>query len=135
MDDRLILSKLDNSRLAEVLRDSAGSLSGHVRTELVGKLRRATLVEPTQIPPCIVTMNSRILLVSNNWGRPREFYLVYPYDANYLSDKMSITSSIGVQLLGCREGATLNLSQGGANIALHILGLTYQPEAAKHWHR
>ena len=135
MEGRLILSKLDSSRLAEILRGKVGLSSAHVRAELSTKLRQATLVEPTQIPSCIVTMNSRILLVFGDWGPPREFHLVYPNDANCLADKMSVMSSIGTQLLGGREGDTLHLSQGGKELLLQIVGLTYQPEAAKHWHR
>ncbi len=135
MGEPLILSMLDYSRLSDVLRRKAGASSAANRASLAEKLRRGTLVEPPQIPPYVVTMNSRILLVSTLWGGPRECGLFYPEDANCLEDGISIMSTIGVHLLGCREGATMQFAHGGNLLSLHVLGLTYQPEAARHWHR
>src|SRR5512133_709722 len=104
---RLVLSKLDHLRLAEVLRKSARESTSYVRAELSTKLRRAELCDPHQIPPQLVTMNSRALLLADYWQVPREFSLVYPHDANCLDDRVSVMSPLGVQLLGAEEGVTL----------------------------
>jgi len=135
MDVGFILSKLDRCRISEVLRPKSDASSGVTRSKLSEKIRHATLVEPSQIPPYVVTMNSRILLASSLWGGPRECDLVYPQDANCLEGGISIMSMMGVNLLGCREGCAIQFSQGGRILHLQLLSLTYQPEAARDWHR
>lgn len=132
---RLVLSKLDHFRLAEVLKNSVRESTSYVRAELSAKLQRAELYDPQQIPPQLVTMNSRALLLSDYWQVPREFSLVYPRDANCLDDRISVMSPLGVQLLGAEEGATLPVWDKMRSFRIRLLGLTYQPEAQKHWHR
>lgn len=131
---RLIVSKLDRFRLAEVLRKSIRDSTAYARTELKAKIRRAKLYDPAQVPPQVVTMNSRAILLSERWGTPRECALVYPEDANCLEDQISVMSPLGVQLLGAVEGVTFNVWERQRSFQICVLGLTYQPEAHKDWH-
>jgi regulator of nucleoside diphosphate kinase len=80
-------------------------------------------------------MNSRALLVADSWPEPRECHLVYPDEANCLEDRISVLSPLGVRLLGCHEGETIQVWNGRRAMRVYLAGLTYQPEAAKHWHR
>jgi regulator of nucleoside diphosphate kinase len=129
------VSKLDRFRLAEVLRSSIRDSTAYARAELAAKIRRAKLCDPAQIPAQVVTMNSRAVLLSERWATPRECALVYPEDANCLEDQISVMSPLGVQLLGAEEGATLSVWDKHRSFQICILGLTYQPEAQKDWHR
>jgi regulator of nucleoside diphosphate kinase len=131
---RFILSKLDRLRLSALLRDSRRVPLRNVHAELSKKIERATLCEPDQIPSAVVTMNSRAWLVSEHWG-PRECSLVYPEDADRLRDRVSVLSPFGVQLLGAREGELIRVPFDETGVEFQLLGLTYQPEAQKHWHR
>jgi regulator of nucleoside diphosphate kinase len=130
----LILSTLDRARLTEVLSKHTRESTAYVRTELVDKIRRAKLCAPTEIPPEIVTMNSRALLLTDRWPRPREYYLVYPKNENCLEQRISVLSPLGVALLGIREGTDLQVWDGKRVIDVLLVSLTYQPEAQKHWH-
>lgn len=132
---RLMVSKLDHLRLAGVLEKSIRDCTAYVRAELCAKIKRAKLCEPAQMPPHVVTMNSRALLLSERWRAPRECALVYPEDANCFEDQISVMSPLGVQLLGAEEGATLTVWDKHRSFQVCVLGLTYQPEAHKDWHR
>jgi regulator of nucleoside diphosphate kinase len=132
---RLIVSKLDRFRLTEMLRKSIRGSSAYLRAELKTKILRAKLCEPAQIPARVATMNSRALLLSERWPAARECTLVYPEDANCLEDQISVMSPLGVQLLGAEEGATLSVWDRQRSFQIWVLGLTYQPEAQRHWHR
>lgn len=131
---RLILSKIDRFRLIAMLRKWNRAPLVYLRAELASKLARATVYHPAQIPPAVITMNSRALLSSEHWGT-RECSLVYPEDANCLQDHVSVLSPLGVQLLGALEGTMIQVSNAIRSFEVCLVGLTYQPEAHKHWHR
>jgi len=133
--ERLIISTVDGVRITDVLARSARSSSVHVRLELASKLRQAELCEPARIPPKVITMNSRALLLTDRWFVPRECHLVYPDDANCLEDRISVMSPLGMRLLGCHEGSRFDVWNGKRLLRVCIVGVTYQPEAEKHWHR
>ncbi len=132
---RVILSKLDRSRLSNMLHRCAAAPRAQLHAELSNKMSAATICEPAQIPPAVTTMNSRVLLLSECWRGARACSLVYPEDANSLDDRVSVLSPLGVQLLGAREGATLRVSNRNAAFEVSLLGVIYQPEANKHWNR
>ncbi len=92
------------------------------------------LCPPTQIPPEVTTMNSRVLMLTERWSGPRECYLVYPQDENCLEQRISVLSPLGAALLGLREGTGFHVWNGKRVIDVLLVGLTYQPEAQKHWH-
>lgn len=134
MVQQYILSTLDSTRLADALAKHARASTAYVRTELAGKLRRAHLCPPAQIPPEVITMNSRALLLTDRWTGPRECYLVYPRDENCLEQRISVLSPLGAALLGLREGTGFQMWNGKRVVDVLLVGLTYQPEAQKHWH-
>lgn len=133
MASRTILSTLDRVRLRSALAKRARNSTSVVRTALVAKLRSAILLEPTEIPPEVTTMNSRVLLLSDRWPEPREWRLVYPGEENCLEQCVSVLSPLGVSLLGARESSTFQVWNGRTPFDVLLAGLTYQPEAEKHW--
>ena len=130
----LIVSRLDCDRLDALLDalPSAGPDSHRLREEL----DRADIVEPDQVPPDVITMNSVIRFVDEDSGVEREIALVYPREADGSADRVSILAPVGSALLGLRVGATIAWPlPGGRATRLRVLALTYQPEAAGELHR
>jgi regulator of nucleoside diphosphate kinase len=78
-------------------------------------------------------MNSRVLLLTNRWAAPRECALVYPENENCLEQRISVLSPLGTAMLGSREGATFKVWNARRLLEVLLVGLVYQPEAAKHW--
>ncbi|MDC8014109.1 nucleoside diphosphate kinase regulator [Tahibacter soli] len=130
----LIVSRLDCDRL-DTLLDNAQS-AGLDTDGLRRELDRADIVEPAQMPPDVITMNSVIRFVDENSGAEREVTLVYPRDADGSAERVSILAPVGSALLGLRVGARIAWPlPGGRTTQLRVLAVPYQPEAAGDRHR
>ena len=101
----LIVSRLDCDRLDALLDalPSAGPDTHRLREEL----DRADIVEPDQVPPDVITMNSVIRFVDEDSGVEREIALVYPREADIARGRVSVLSPVGMALLGLRIGQTI----------------------------
>jgi DNA-binding transcriptional LysR family regulator/transcription elongation GreA/GreB family factor len=91
---------------------------------LLHALSRTEIVSASNMPPSIVTMNSRCACRDGS-GREREASLVYPWDAG--EGRISVLSPLGEAMLGAPVGAEL---VGGVSVE----AIRYQPEAAGDHH-
>lgn len=97
---------------------------------LESELARARVVEPHEIPPDVVTMNSRVRFLDESTGQEREATLVYPKDADPAAGKISVLAPVGAALIGMRAGETIDWPlPNGRSKRLKILAVTWQPEA------
>lgn len=97
--------------------------------ELLGaELDRANVVEPTQVPPDVVTMHSRAAF--RFAGKEIEATLVYPGEEDVTNGCISISTPVGAALLGLSAGQTIDVvRRGGRHLDLTVLRVAYQPEA------
>lgn len=93
------------------------------------ELDRAQAVRPEEIPPDVVTMNSKLRMTDLSSGEERIVTLVYPDQAND-ADRISILSALGTALLGYRVGDEIRWEMPAGSLHLRIEELLYQPEAA-----
>lgn len=132
---KIILSSSDYGRLDDLL----GSLPDDAfagKDALEKELERAEVVEPDQVPPNVVTMNSTARFAIE--GSDEEFCLtlVYPHGIDGSSDKISILAPVGSALLGLSEGDKLQWPRpGGGTMTVRVVEVTYQPERAGEFHR
>ena len=99
---------------------------------LQGELERAHIVEPTAIPPDVVTMNSRVRLTDAETDEEQVYTVVFPSDANVEQRKISVLAPIGTAILGYRVGDMVEWRVPGGIRKLRIEEILYQPEAAGH---
>jgi regulator of nucleoside diphosphate kinase len=100
---------------------------------LTAELDQAVVVGPDEVPPDVVTMNSRVRL--RDGRRTWVMTLVFPEDANPEEGSISVLAPLGAALLGFRVGQTVTFRvPGGAERACDILSVLYQPEAAGDLH-
>jgi regulator of nucleoside diphosphate kinase len=100
---------------------------------LARELDQAVVVGPDEVPPDVVTMNSRARL--RDGRRTWIMTLVFPEDAVPEEGAISVLAPLGAALLGCRVGQTVSFRvPGGAERACDILSVLYQPEAAGDLH-
>lgn len=124
----ITLSRLDADRLEQLL-EAMGDKSFPASVELEKEIARARIVEPTQIPPTVVTMNSTVRFKVTSSDAEFSLTLVYPKDADGSSDKISILAPVGSALLGLNEGDEITWpAPGGQPIRVRIIEVTYQPE-------
>jgi regulator of nucleoside diphosphate kinase len=134
MRPNITVSSLDIARLEALLDDlpSAQDTDFH----LLDELGRADIVDPEEVPPNVVTMNSTVRFAIDR--PPREFCmtLAYPKDVAFGSDRLSVLSPIGSALIGLSVGDTIEWARpDGELFQLTVLELLYQPEREGELHR
>lgn len=125
----LVLTTLDHERLTALV---AGLPPGHpVAEPLAAELDRADIVEPHDLPPDVVTMNSRVVIEDVDSGERREVTLVYPAAADFAAGRLSVSAPVGAALIGLRAGATIPwVMPDGRTRQVRAVQVTWQPEAA-----
>lgn len=130
----ITISRRDLERLERHLdSDTVNALPGcgMLREELI----RANVVEPEDIQPDIVTMNSTVRFVDEEAGKEYELTLVYPDHAG-APGTVSIFAPVGSALLGLSIGQTIEWQvPGGRQLRLRVDAVINQPEAQKQFHR
>jgi regulator of nucleoside diphosphate kinase len=130
----VIVSRLDLERLELLLESDAYRRLPGVDA-LRSELDRATVVEPTEVPPEVVTMNSTVRFIDDSTGSKFELTLVYP-EAGGSSEKVSILAPVGSALLGLSVGQSIFWQvPGGRRLLLRVLEVVRQPEAMGQYHR
>ena len=131
----IVISSLDAQRLENLLASVRGSdFPG--RDELEAELARADVVEPEEIPPTVVTMNSTVRFKVLPGGQAFELTLVYPKDADGSGSRISILAPVGSALLGLSQGDEIEWPKpDGGVMRVRIEEVTYQPERAGEYHR
>ncbi|MGE4486158.1 MAG: GNAT family N-acetyltransferase [Oscillospiraceae bacterium] len=129
MSTDIYITNIDRDRIKKILdKMSESKQSPDVSVKkLGGELGRAIIVDSQQIPPEVITMNSKALLQLND--EDIEVSLVYPEDADLSAMKLSIFSPIGTAILGYKEGSTVEWEVPSGTSKIHIKKILYQPEA------
>ena len=102
----------------------------HQLDTLEEELDKAKIVKPADIPPDVVTMNSRVRVKDITVGREFVCQIVFPKDADSGLNRISILAPIGSALLGYRSGSTVEWQMPSGTRRLKVLSVEYQPEAA-----
>ena len=123
------LERLEHHLYFDTVRALPGC--GMLREELL----RANVVEPEEIGPDIVTMNSTVRFVDEEAGKEYELTLVYPDQAG-VPGNVSIFAPVGSALLGLAVGQSIEWQvPGGRQLRLRVDSVVNQPEAQKQFHR
>ena len=125
----------DLDRLEDLLESlSASAFPG--KAALLEELNRAEVVEPREVPPDLVTMNSTVRFAIADTGEEFRMTLVYPKDADGSADRISVLAPVGSALLGLSVGDELAWpGPGGKSMTVRVKDMLYQPESAGELHR
>lgn len=130
----ITLSSRDLDRIEDLL-DSIPASEFPGKAALQAELARAEVIEPEEVPPTLVTMNSTVRFAIVDTGEEFRMTLVYPKDANG-PDRVSVLAPVGSALLGLSVGDELDWPRpGGQVMTVRVLEILYQPEAAGELHR
>ena len=98
------------------------------------ELERARVVAPGEVPPDVVTMNSKAGVRDVANGEELTYTLVFPDQADIEQGKISVVAPIGTAMLGQRVGDEFEWQVPAGPVRLRIEEVLYQPEAAGHYH-
>ena len=102
--------------------------------ELEKELDRCKVIEPRNVPPDVITMNSKVHLTDMNSGEKITYILVFPEHANLKARKISILAPIGTALIGYSVGDIIEWEVPAGIVQLKVDEISYQPEAAGDYH-
>jgi regulator of nucleoside diphosphate kinase len=131
---QVVLTSQDQDRLEALLETLPAN--AFPAKELRAELDRSEIVEPEQIPPSVVTMNSTVRFSIDASGDDFCLTLVYPKDVDGSGDKISILAPVGSALLGLSTGDEIEWPRpGGGMIKVRIVEIVYQPEREGKFYR
>jgi len=124
----IIITKPDLQRLERLL-DSLDDY-GPAAEALEQELSRAQVVERSELPAGVVSMNSRVHCREESGGKDYHLTLVFPQDAGK-DGTVSVLAPVGTALLGMTVGQHIDWpTPSGKVLKLILLEVEYQPEAA-----
>lgn len=128
----ILITELDSWRLNALIgRDKYDS----DLKVLDGELDRADIVDFPEIPPNLITMNTRFRFMNTTDNQFGEMTLVYPEHADLEEGLISVTSSLGAAFLGLRENDEIDWTFPDGKIKkMRVLEILYQPEASGDLH-
>lgn len=125
----ILVTESDYERLDAILRQlpTQNAVASLLRREL----DRAEIVESTEVPGDVVTMNSRVVLEDPETGERHHITLVYPSAADFDAERLSILAPVGAALLGLRPGQTIDWPLPNGRVRrIRVISVDWQPEAA-----
>ena len=131
-ENDIIVTARDHAELSSVIAVT-GKLSQRVKWELrllENELKRARIVASEEVPPDVITMNSRAELLDLESGERMEFTLVFPADDNVNDGKISVLAPLGTAMLGYRAGDQFVWHVPHGLRRLKVTKLQFQPEAS-----
>ena len=103
---------------------------GPAAEALEEELSRAQVVERSELPAGVVSMNSRVHCRDEGVGKDYHLTLVFPQDAGK-EGTVSVLAPVGTALLGMTVGQHIDWpTPSGKVLKLTLLAVEYQPEAA-----
>jgi regulator of nucleoside diphosphate kinase len=131
----IFISELDLKRIEQILSTLPHDQQERLAT-LEEELERANIVEPSEIPHNVVTMNSTVKFSVSASQQTFCLTLVYPKDMTDDGKTISILAPAGSAMLGLVEGAEIEWpTPDGKGMKVKVEEILYQPERAGEYHR
>jgi regulator of nucleoside diphosphate kinase len=137
MENRTIfITKFDMDRLRALIdeqkrKDQRGN---EYLNQLEKELMRANLTSSTDIPPDVITMNSKVRILDVETDEEMVFTLVFPAEADLKQEKLSVLAPIGTAILGFKTGDVINWNVPDGIRKIKVVEVIYQPEASGDYH-
>jgi len=132
---KIYITEFDKARLEKLIAVAEES-DGHERKDLdslAGELDKAEIVSSKDIPPDVVTMNSKVVLRDLSTSEKMTYVLVFPGDADIDTGAISVLAPVGTAILGYAKGDVVEWSVPSGIRRISIEEVLYQPEAAGHF--
>lgn len=131
-DRQIFITDFDLKRLRELIADpdmSTGRNKKHIN-ELEEELEKASVVASVDIPPTVITMNSKVILEDLDSGEKLTITLTFPSDADVDQGKISVLAPVGTAIIGYSVGSTVEWNVPGGLRRLKVKKILYQPESS-----
>jgi len=133
---KIFITEFDKTRLEELIA-VAKEFGGAARKDLeslAGELEQAEIVASKDVPPDVVTMNSKVILRDVTTSEKMTYVLVFPKNANIDVGAISVLAPVGTAILGYAKGDVVEWEVPSGIRRISIDEILYQPEAAGDFH-
>ena len=131
MSDRNIyVTSEDRKRLQALLSRPTDTMDRDDVSDLVAEVQRAVVVPASEIPPDVITMNSRARLLDLDQLTTLDYTVVYPENADFAAGRISVVAPIGAAMLGYRVGDEIEWVVPSGPRRLRVEAILYLPESA-----
>lgn len=137
MSREIYITGQDKERLLKLIaneKEFGSNLQPHHLNSLEREVNRAHVMPQSDIPADVVTMNTQAILRDTATGEETDYTLVYPENADFETNRISILAPIGTAILGFREGDVFEWEIPAGKVSLEVLKVLYQPEMAGDYH-
>ena len=135
MDHTIQISSYDKQRIVRMLLDVDTAENNREEiADLEAEIARGEEIEPRQMPPDVITMNSSVRVTDIEAGTTHLYTIVFPWDADFAAGRISVLAPLGTALLGYRVGETVEWEMPRGVRRLRIDEIVYQPERAGDFH-
>lgn len=124
------MTEADAERLGLLARYVTRRTEGEVMARLEEKIASARVVDPNEIPPDVVTMNSQVRLTDPLTGESSIYTVVFPSAVDARKNRISVLGPLGMALLGARVGDEVEYESSVRREVRQVMEILYQPEAA-----
>jgi regulator of nucleoside diphosphate kinase len=127
-----MITHADRRRLGTLIDRAAavGIVERRYLNDLEAELERGVPVDPHEVPPDVITMNSTVRLRDLDTDEAFDFTLVYPPDACPDAGRLSVLAPIGTAIIGYRTGDVIHWPVPAGVARLRVEEVAYQPESA-----
>jgi len=132
----LYITEKDHQALEEYLdRAKRADRKGRdTLAKLEDELDCCCIVSPQEVPPNVITLNSKVRFRYVDTGQEITATLVFPRNANLAEGRISVDSPIGTAILGYAVGDIIEWKVLAGTKTIKIEEILYQPEAAGDYH-
>lgn len=127
---KYMITSLDNDRISKII-DTLNPYDSSV-IKIKDKLKKARIIEPRDIEPIVITMNTRFRLKNLGNGTRNEFILVFPDQRAPEKNYISIFDYLGTEVFCHQVGEVIPSANNDCFFLIE--NIIYQPEAAGDYH-
>ncbi len=130
-NDSIMMTWPDHAQLTAMVdnrRKSKSEPDAKAFERLAEELARARLVTAQDIPPNLVTMNTKTKVRDLDSNEVFSFTLSWPHEADPASNRINVLAPLGMAILGCRVGQEVEWPVPGGTLRLRVEKILSQPE-------
>lgn len=133
MKRKIFITEKTKQKLKRLVEGTIGYRVKDAKTvkDLIEELERAEVMDEGNIPEDIITMESTVRVRDLKTGDRFVYTIVYPEDADFEQNKISVLAPIGTALLGYRKGDKIEWEVPAGKRRLLVEEIIYQPESEK----
>jgi len=125
----ILITEQDYERLVRLINSRRRSIhETETLDALERELERASIVNGSELPDDVVTMNSWVRVKDLDRNHEVAYQIVFPADANAGQNRISVLAPIGTGLLGYRNGDIVEWPVPSGMRRLRIVAVQRQPQ-------